>query len=91
MEETRRLAEFCARVHLEDVPPAVVLKARLCILDWVANIYGSLELGAVQAVVAYGRSLGGRVGRHRVARAQRQRARRHRRDARARARRRQRA
>ena len=41
MEETRRLAEFCARVHLEDVPPAVVLKARLCILDWVANIYGS--------------------------------------------------
>ena len=34
-------------------------KAKLCVLDYVANIYGSLELDAVRSVVDFVRSLGG--------------------------------
>jgi 2-methylcitrate dehydratase PrpD len=56
---TRRLAEFCADVSLERLPAEVVDKARLCLLDFLANVYGSLELEAVSGVVSYVRSLGG--------------------------------
>jgi 2-methylcitrate dehydratase PrpD len=59
MDETKKLAAFCSRMRLADVPAEVVHKAKLCLLDWIANIYGSLELDAVQAVVAYCRALGG--------------------------------
>jgi len=59
MDETRRLAAFCAALRLEDVPAEVALKAKLCILDFFANIYGSLKLAAVRSVVEYCRSLGG--------------------------------
>ena len=59
MEYTRRLAEFCATVSLERLPGEVVEKAKLCILDFFANVYGSLELEAVAGVVRYIRSLGG--------------------------------
>ena len=64
MDETRRLAAFCAALRLEDVPADVALKARLCILDFFANIYGSLELEAVRSVVKYCRSLGGEAQAH---------------------------
>ena len=56
---TRRLAEFCAGVSLERLPAEVVGKAKLCLLDFFANVYGSLELEAVSRVVSYVRSLGG--------------------------------
>ncbi len=59
MEYTRKLAEFCAGISLERLPPEVVDKAKLCILDFFANVYGSLELEAVSGVVSYIRSLGG--------------------------------
>src|SRR4030042_1692231 len=56
---TRRLAGFCAGVSLGCLPAEVVGKAKLCLLDFVANVYGSLELEAVSEVVSYIRSLGG--------------------------------
>jgi 2-methylcitrate dehydratase PrpD len=37
----------------------VTTKAKLCVLDYVANIYGSLELDAVRQVVDFVRTLGG--------------------------------
>ncbi|MGQ9572098.1 MAG: MmgE/PrpD family protein [Dehalococcoidia bacterium] len=59
MEYTRKLAEFCAGVSLQRLPAEVVDKAKLCILDFIANVYGSLQLEAVSRVAAYIRSLGG--------------------------------
>jgi 2-methylcitrate dehydratase PrpD len=59
MEYTRKLAEFCAGVSFDRLPPEVIDKAKLCVLDFLANIYGSLELDAVAGVVSYVRSLGG--------------------------------
>ncbi len=58
MDYARRLASFCSRVTLEEIPEEVLEKARLCVLDFVANLYGSLGLEAVSAVVSYVRSLG---------------------------------
>ncbi|WDP89225.1 MAG: MmgE/PrpD family protein [Desulfobacter sp.] len=62
---TRVLADFCAGVRYWALPETVVHKAKLCILDYLANIYGSLSLGAVQQTAGYIRSLGSR-GRSRV-------------------------
>jgi 2-methylcitrate dehydratase PrpD len=59
MDHTERLAAFLAEVSFDTLPPEVVHKARLCLLDYVANVYGSLELEAVSGVVEYIRSLGG--------------------------------
>jgi len=59
MDYTRRLAEFCAGVSFDDLPADVIEKAKLAVLDYVANIYGSLELDAVNNVVSYVRSKGG--------------------------------
>jgi 2-methylcitrate dehydratase PrpD len=55
----RKLAEFCAGLSLSRLPAEVVDKTKLCILDLIANIYGSLELDAVSRVVRYVRSLAG--------------------------------
>ncbi|MDD9301452.1 MAG: MmgE/PrpD family protein [Desulfobacter sp.] len=54
---TQQLAKFCASIHYEDLPESVVHKAKLCILDYVANVYGSLELEAVQQVAVYVKSI----------------------------------
>ena len=59
MDYTRQLAAFCAGLSIEQLPPDVVHKAKLCILDYIANVYGSLRLEAVRSVVEYVRSLGG--------------------------------
>lgn len=56
---TRRLAEFCADLSWERIPPAVADKAKLCILDFFANVHGSLQLDTVSRVVRYVQSLGG--------------------------------
>ena len=60
MDYTRMLAEFCAGLSFEDLSPEVTHKAKLCILDYIANIYGSLELATVKGLVKYVRSLGGK-------------------------------
>ena len=59
MEYTKKLADFCAGVSYGTLPKEVVHKAKLCVLDYIANIYGSLELEAVKNTAAYFRSLGG--------------------------------
>jgi len=59
VEYSRKLAESCAGISLQRLPPEVVGKAKLCILDFFANVYGSLELEAVSRIVSYVRSLGG--------------------------------
>src|SRR3990170_3340268 len=59
MEYTRKLADFCAGVSFHSLPADVIDKAKLCILDFFANVYGSVELEAVSKVVCYIRSLGG--------------------------------
>src|SRR4030042_547860 len=59
MEVTRKLADLCAAFSLERLPDEVIDKAKLCVLDLFANVYGSLELEAVSRVVSYVRSLGG--------------------------------
>ncbi len=58
MEYTRKLAEFCSAVSLPLLPPEVVQKAKYCVLDYIANIYGSLELDTVRQIAAYIRSVG---------------------------------
>lgn len=55
---TEKLAQFCSKVRFEDLPKEVIHKAKLCILDYAANVHGSLRLEAVQNVIAYIRSLG---------------------------------
>ena len=59
MDYTRKLVECCAGISFHRLPPEVIDKARLCILDFIANVYGSLELEAVSQVVSYIRSLAG--------------------------------
>jgi 2-methylcitrate dehydratase PrpD len=59
MEHTRKLAAFCAGIRLDRLPREVIQKAKCCLLDFLANVYGSLELDAVSRVVSYIRSLGG--------------------------------
>lgn len=59
MNYTKELAAFLSGLSFKAIPDEVVSKAKLCLLDYLANIYGSLELEAAQAVVDYVRSLGG--------------------------------
>ncbi|HOD27812.1 MAG TPA: MmgE/PrpD family protein [Syntrophales bacterium] len=59
MDHTQKLAAFLAKLSLAGLPPEVVHKAKLCLLDYIANVYGSLELDAVAGAIAYVRSLGG--------------------------------
>ena len=59
MNYTRELAGFCSALSFESMPGDVAYKAKLCLLDYIANIYGSLELDATKGVVEYLRFLGG--------------------------------
>ncbi|MDP8221787.1 MAG: MmgE/PrpD family protein [Candidatus Lernaella stagnicola] len=59
MDETKKLAEFAASISFDDLPPAVVEKTKHCVLDFCANVYGSLQIEAVQQVIEYIRALGG--------------------------------
>lgn len=59
MTHTRQLAEFAAGITMEKLPAEVVRKARLCVLDYIANVFGSLRLEAVQGIVPWIRALGG--------------------------------
>lgn len=57
MNYTQKLAEFCAGLSYHNLPAAIVDKAKLCLLDYVANVYGSLELDAVRQLVDYIKTL----------------------------------
>jgi 2-methylcitrate dehydratase PrpD len=59
MDYTQQLVKFCSELSYNKLPAEVTHKAKLCVLDYVANIYGSLELDAVRQVVDFVRSLGG--------------------------------
>jgi 2-methylcitrate dehydratase PrpD len=59
MDYTQNLVRFCSELSFKKLPAEVKHKAKLCVLDYVANIYGSLELDAVRQVVDFVRSLGG--------------------------------
>lgn len=58
MEYTRKLAEFCSSVAYKDLPESVILKSKQCILDFIANVYGSLELEPVHRIAQCIKSLG---------------------------------
>jgi len=53
MDHTRKLAGFCSDLSIDKLPAEVIHRAKLCVLDYVANIYGSLELDAVKKVISY--------------------------------------
>jgi 2-methylcitrate dehydratase PrpD len=59
MDYTQQLVRFCSELSFNKLPAEVTYKAKLCVLDYVANIYGSLELDAVRSVIDFVRSLGG--------------------------------
>ena len=59
VDETRKLAGFCARARWDDLPPEVRRRAKICVLDFLANVYGSLQLREVRGIADYVRSLGG--------------------------------
>jgi 2-methylcitrate dehydratase PrpD len=59
MDYTQQLVRFCSELSFKKLPAEVKHKAKLCVLDYVANIYGSLELDAVCSVIDFVRSLGG--------------------------------
>jgi 2-methylcitrate dehydratase PrpD len=59
MDYTQQLVRFCSGLSFNKLPAEVTHKAKLCMLDYVANIYGSLELDAVRSVIDFVRSLGG--------------------------------
>jgi 2-methylcitrate dehydratase PrpD len=59
MDYTQNLVRFCSELSFKKLPTEVTHKAKLCVLDYMANIYGSLELDAVRQVVDFVRSLGG--------------------------------
>lgn len=57
MDYTRKIVEFCDSIKFSSLPDDVVEKAKLCVLDYIANVYGSLELDAVHQVISYIQSL----------------------------------
>lgn len=59
MEHTKELSKFCSEINYKKLPQDVIEKAKLCILDFVANAYGSLELEAARAVEEWGHAQGG--------------------------------
>jgi 2-methylcitrate dehydratase PrpD len=59
MEYTKELARYCHGLDFGALPEEVVLRTKLCVLDYIANIYGSLQLDAVRGVVEFVREMGG--------------------------------
>ncbi len=53
MNYTRELAEFTANVSYDKIPKTSIEKAKLCLVDYIANVYGSLKLEAVQKVIDF--------------------------------------
>ncbi|HOD13817.1 MAG: MmgE/PrpD family protein [Spirochaetes bacterium] len=59
MDYTRDLVRFCSDLSYDKLPAEATHKAKLCVLDYVANVYGSLELDATRGVIEFVKSLGG--------------------------------
>ncbi|HQO00755.1 MAG TPA: MmgE/PrpD family protein [Spirochaetota bacterium] len=57
MDYTRKLAEFCSGVAYGSLPENIILKSKQCLLDFIANVYGSLELEPVQRIAERIKSL----------------------------------
>src|SRR5437899_781877 len=57
--ETERLAAYAAALRYEDLPPAIVQRAKDCIIDAVATISYGAELPWSKMVVAYAQRYGG--------------------------------
>ena len=53
MDHTKKLITCCSDLTFDQLPKDVVQKAKHCILDYIANIYGSMELDAVNRVIDY--------------------------------------
>jgi len=58
MEYTKMLADLCANVSIEKLTTEVIHKAKLCVLDFIANVYGSSDLDPVKSIAEYIHSLG---------------------------------
>jgi 2-methylcitrate dehydratase PrpD len=56
--ETERLAAYAAAVRYEDLPPAVVQRAKDCIIDAVATISFGAELPWSKMIIAYAQRYG---------------------------------
>jgi len=56
--ETERLAAYAAALRFEDLPPAVVARAKDCITDTVAAIVYGAELPWSRIIIAYARKNG---------------------------------
>jgi 2-methylcitrate dehydratase PrpD len=56
--ETERLAAYAAQLRYEDLPPAVIQRAKDCIIDAVATISYGAELPWSKMVIAYAKSYG---------------------------------
>ncbi|MBN2224765.1 MAG: MmgE/PrpD family protein [Deltaproteobacteria bacterium] len=59
MEYSKILSDFCHDLTYDKLPADVVEKAKICILDYVANVYGSLQLDAVSRIASAVKSLAG--------------------------------
>jgi len=57
MEYTKILSDFCAKLTYNDIPEQVIYKAKLCLLDYIANVYGSLEIEAVKNIIEFVKSM----------------------------------
>ena len=57
--ETEQLAAYAAALRYEDLPPAVVQRAKDCIIDAVATISYGAELPWSKMVIAYAQHYGG--------------------------------
>ncbi|MDH7554376.1 MAG: MmgE/PrpD family protein [Spirochaetota bacterium] len=60
MEYTKMLSDFCAKLTYNDIPEQVIHKAKLCLLDYIANVYGSLEIEAVKHTIDFIMSITGK-------------------------------
>ena len=56
--ETERLAAYAAALRYEDLPPAVLQRAKDCIIDAVATISFGAELPWSKMIIAYAQSYG---------------------------------
>ena len=57
--ETERLAAYAAALRYEDLPPAVLQRAKDCIIDAVATISFGAELPWSKMIIAYAQRYGG--------------------------------
>jgi len=56
--ETERLAAYAAALRYEDLPPAVIQRAKDCIIDGVATVSYGAELPWSRMIIAYAQRYG---------------------------------